>query len=126
MSKDIQLPEEEMNNLKVKCPRCNFEYTIPLDEQLLRTIPQNKLYWPVYVKIVADHCGYFPDEMHEEYKLMFNAKDSKTIPGAKVGGSTTRMTRKEFSEYLEKIRFWAQQTHGIILPDPEKTREPRV
>ena len=107
------------NNLQAICPKCKFSYTIPLDKQLVRTIPQNKLYWPVYVHIVADHLGYFPDEMHEEYKLMFNAKDSKTMPGAKVGGTTTRMTRKEFTEYLEKIRIWAMQLHGINLPEAE-------
>ncbi len=51
------------NNLQAICPKCKFSYTIPLDKQLVRTIPQNKLYWPVYVHIVADHLGYFPDEI---------------------------------------------------------------
>ena len=108
------------NNLKATCPQCHFEYKIPLDQALIRTIPQNKLYWPVYVGIVADHLGYFPDELHEEYKLMFNPKDSLTMPGAKVGGSTTRMTRKEFTDYLEKIRIWAMRDFGIALPEVEK------
>lgn len=110
------------NNLKVKCPSCKFDYVIPLDRQLLRTLPQNKLYWPVYVGIVADHLGYFPDELHEEYKLMFNPQDSKLIPGEKVGGSTKKMTRKQFSEYLEKIRIWAMIEHGIDLPEAENNK----
>ena len=108
-----------MNNLKVACPHCKFEYTIPLDKDLVRTMPQNALYWSVYVKPIADHLGYFPDELHEELKLMFNAKDSKFTIGGKLGGSTTRMTRKELSEYLDKIKLWAQIYHHIELPEQD-------
>ena len=112
-----------MNNLKARCPRCKFEYTIPLERQLIRTIPQNKLYWGWYVRIIADELGYLPDELHEELKLLLNPKDSKLIPGARVGGSTRNMTRKEFTEYLEKIKIWAFDYHNIVLPEPEKEEE---
>ena len=112
-----------MNNLKATCPKCRFEYTIPLERDLARTLPQNNLYWGVYIRIIADHLGYFPDELHEEFKLMFNAQDSKLIPGEKVGATTTRMTRKEFTQYLEKIKIWANTTHGIELPDPDGENE---
>ena len=111
-----------MNNLEVKCPKCKFSYTIPLDRQLIRTLPQNSLYWSVYIKIIADFLGYFPDELHEEFKLMFNPKDSKIQLGEKFGGTTTRMNRKEFSEYLEKIRIWAMKTHEIDLPEADQDR----
>ena len=109
-----------MNNLDAVCPRCSFKYTISLDRQLIRTIPQNKLYWSVYVKTIADSLGYFPEELHEELKFLFNPKDSKLTPGARVGGSTTQMKRKEFTEYLEKIRIWAQTEHGIVLPESDE------
>lgn len=107
------------NNLKCICPRCKFSYTIPLDKDLVRTLPMNKLYWGVYIRTIADHLGYFPEEFHQEAKLMFNPQDSKLTPGARIGGSTTRMTRKEFSEYLEKIKLWASIEHGINLPEAE-------
>jgi len=108
-----------MTNLKAKCPRCCFEYVIPLERELVRTIPQNKLYWGVYVRILADHFGYFLEEMHEELKYLFNPVDSKIKPGNRVGGSTARMTRKQFTEYLEKIELWADAEHGVLLPKPE-------
>ena len=109
-----------MNNLKAKCPKCKFEYTIPLDRELIRTLPQNKLYWGFYIKIIAEHIGeLYPEDLHEELKLMFNPKDSSLTPGARFGGTTTRMTRKEFTEYLEKIRIWAITFHNINLPIPE-------
>lgn len=109
-----------MNNLKITCPKCHFKYTIPIHTELIRTLPQNSLYWGVYIKILSDHLGYFPDELHEEFKLMFNPKDSKFTPGDKFGGTTTRMKRKEFTEYLEKIRIWALTDQGINLPEAEE------
>lgn len=110
-----------MNNLKVKCPRCEFDYVIPLERQLIRTLPQNKLYWGVYLKIIAEHIGELcPEDLHEDLKLKFNPRDSAITPGARYGGSTTKMKRKEFTEYLEKIRIWAIQFHGINLPEVEK------
>lgn len=110
-----------MNNLKVTCPNpnCLLEYTIILDRQLIRTLPQNSLYWGVYIKIIANTLGYLPEELHEEFKLMFNPKDSKFIPGGRVGGSTTKMTRRDFTEYLEKIRVWAFTYKEIDLPEAE-------
>ena len=109
-----------MNILKAICPRCKFNYSIPLERDLVRTLPQNALYWSCYIKIIAEHLGYFPDELHEELKLLFNPKDSKLKLGEKVGGSTTRMTRKQFTAYLEKIHLWASIEHGIDLPEPEE------
>ena len=109
-----------MNNLKCTCPKCKFEYTVPLDRQLLRTLPQNSLYWGVYIKIISEHLGYFPEELHEEFKIMFNPKDSILNLGQKYGGSTKTMKRKEFTDYLDNIRIWAATEHEITLPEVEK------
>jgi len=108
-----------MSIVTVQCPRCNFTYNLISDQSMNRTLKQNSMYWPVYVQTCADYFGYFPDEMHEEFKLMFNGKDSKLVPGAKVGGTTTKMTTREFTQYLERIKIWAG-THGIQLPDTEE------
>jgi hypothetical protein len=101
--------------IKSTCPRCKFEYSLVAVHDLNRTNRQNSLYWGVYIPTCADHFGYFPDEMHEEWKLMFLGVDSKLTPGAKVGGSTTKLTTKQFKDYLEKIIIWATQ-QGIQLP----------
>jgi len=111
-----------MNNLKAICPKCKFEYTIPLDRDLVRTLPQNALYWSYYIQTISEHLGYFPEELHEEFKLMFNPHDSKLTLGARVGGTTTGMTRKQFSDYLEKIRIWANREHGIVLPENDSIK----
>ena len=105
-----------MSIIKITCPKCRAEFKCDLGREAIRTLKQNSLYWPVYVQICADYFGYFPDEMHEIFKLMFNAKDSKLVPGGKFGGTTTKMTTKEFTQYLEKIWIWAG-TQGINLPE---------
>ena len=106
-----------MNNLDATCPKCRFKYKIPLNQQLVRTLPQNSLYWGVYIKTISEELGYMPEELHEELKLMFNPKDSRIKLGDRYGGSTKTMKRKEFGEYLDKIRIWAQQEYNINLPE---------
>ena len=109
-----------LSNLKVTCPKCAFNYVIPLNRELVRTLPQNSLYWGVYIKTIADHIGEeCPEDLHEELKLMFNPKDSKLKLGHRYGGSTKKMKRREFTDYLLRIRVWAFKFHGITLPEPE-------
>lgn len=114
-----------MNNLKAVCPKCKFEYVIPLDRELIRTLPQNNLYWGIYVSTLAEHFGEFPEDMHEELKKMFNPKDSKVTPGERFGGTTTKMTRKEFTKYLESIKIWALTKYEVDLPNPEEINDPK-
>ena len=110
-----------MSNLRTECPKCGYKYVVPLDRELVRTLPQNKLYWGVYLKIIAEHIGELClEDLHEELKLKFNPKDSRLTPGNRFGGTTTKMTRKEFTQYLEKIRIWAFQFHGIVLPEGDE------
>jgi hypothetical protein len=80
-------------------------------------MPMNSLYWGVYIKTIAEHCGYNPEELHEELKLKFNPKDSKINLGQRYGGSTKNMTRKEFSKYLDDIKIWAVKFDNIQLPE---------
>jgi len=108
-----------MNNLKCTCPKCKFQYVIPLNRDLVRTLPMNKLYWGVYIKIISEELGYFPEDLHEELKLKLNPKDSVLNLGERFGGSTSKMKRKEFSDYLTKIRIWAKDFCDIDLPERE-------
>ncbi len=89
-----------------------------------RTDDQNRYYWGVVVKILADHFGYESDEMHEELKLMFNPIQSKIDPSRKIGGSTTKMSTVEFycdqDSYVERICRWSASEHGVYIPPPEK------
>lgn len=100
--------------MKTKCPNCKHEFDVSLPR---RSVKQNNAYWGIIIPTLSDHFGYFPEEMHEELKVMFNPKDSKINIGEKFGGSTTNMTTKDFMSYCEQIILWACIEHGIEIPE---------
>ena len=92
-----------------------------------RTDLQNQYYWGVVVKILGDHFGYDPEDMHTELKLIFNPIQSKIGPSRTIGGSTTKMSTVEFfhdeDSYVERICRWSATEHGIFIPPPEKAEK---
>ena len=83
----------------MKCPACgNVFYP------KVRSGQQNKWYWSIIVEMIMSEVGYLTaEECHEDLKLKFNPKPSRLDPEAVVGGSTTLLTTKEFSDYCERI-----------------------
>ena len=88
-----------------------------------RTNDQNNYYWGVVVKILGDHFGYDPEDMHTELKRLFNHVKSK-IDGQVIGGTTTKMNTVEFFQdedsYIERICRWAAVEHQVYIPPPQK------
>jgi len=90
-----------------------------------RTNEQNKYYWGVVIPILADYFGHDnPEDMHEDLKLKFNPVESKLEPGAKIGGTTTKLSTVEFfsdeTSYIERICRWAGMEYSIYIPPPDK------
>lgn len=81
-----------------------------------RTNQQNAWYWACVVAIPAEHFGYTPEEMHEAFKFLFLKKHEEGKPD--TVRSTTDLTTKEFSEYVETCREWAAK-QGLVIPDAE-------
>lgn len=87
-----------------------------------RTLSQNQYYWAVVIRLIADETGHTSDEIHEMMKRMF-LKDIITIKGEKYETvkSSCGLDTLEFSkDYIDRIRRWAQETIGVIIPDPER------
>lgn len=91
-----------------------------------RSIPQNAFYWGVLVHILSDYTGFAPDEMHELLKAKFIPKRLSVCDGNGeikdefvLGGSTRKMNKLEFGEYMESIRQWAAETLDVVIPDPD-------
>src|SRR5450759_3162198 len=58
-----------------------------------RTLQQNKYYWSVVVKLIAQHTGHDPEQIHELLKQMFSPKwhwHAGLIGAAGIPTSTTR------------------------------------
>ena len=90
-----------------------------------RSVEQNAWYWSCLVGLVAEHTGYTPDEIHELYKAKFIPKrlavadgNGEIVGEFVIGGSTTKLSTKEFTEYAEAIRQWAAETLHVVIPDP--------
>jgi len=88
-----------------------------------RTSRQNRLYWK-QLHFLAHEVGENPENLHEFFKGKF-LKRTKilnidgNISGISTIKSTTKLTTKEFSEYLEEIEKFVAEFFGFNLPDPK-------
>ena len=87
-------------------------------ESEARSIKQNRYYWGVIVKMLADYTGHDSIEMHEILKYKFNPR-SIEVDGKEVtiGGSTQELSTKEFIEYNDRIKLWAVTTLNVTIPN---------
>jgi len=93
----------------------------------VRSLIQNAYYWGVCLKLVADHTGYTPEEHHDLAKQMFLPKslaftdgNGAVVEERVIGGSTTKLSTGEMSEFVEKFREWAASTLGVFIPNPDE------
>ena len=95
-----------------------------------RTARQNNYYWGIVIPIISDHCGCDNEYMHAELKAIFLSekvviKDKerglgqakKTINMTKF---TSELDKKEFADYIDKIKAWALSFDNIVIPEPEE------
>ena len=82
-----------------------------------RSLSQNFYYW-TYLGIIENETGNSADDLHEIAKRKFlPPRFVKSLDGKEIRlpGSTTGLSKTEFSEYLHKICAWS----GVPLPNPE-------
>lgn len=78
--------------------------------------PQLKYWWAVPVAILAEHCGYDPDDIHVAIKYKFlrtvDANGLEVVPSIK-SLDTTQMSR-----LIDDVRRWALTDLGVDIPEP--------
>ncbi len=82
-----------------------------------RTNPQNRYYFGVVVKILADHWGYTHDEAHKAIAYEFLSKKEDGKPS--TVRSTKSLNTADFAEYIEAVKKWAAVEWGCYIPDAE-------
>lgn len=83
-----------------------------------RSDRQNRYYWGVLIAILAEHCGYTSEELHEALKWKFlRVEADGPLPTVR---STTSLSTVEFEEYLEKVRIWASTDLDVYIPLPNE------
>ena len=84
-----------------------------------RSSQANRYYWGVVIRLVADHCGYEPDEMHEALAFRFLRIEDDPITGSPRRKRTPKTDTKEFADYVDQcIRFGAEL--GVVIPGPNE------
>lgn len=86
-----------------------------------RSNPQNRFWHGVIVTLLAEHCGYTHDEMHEALKVKFLGTEDMSRGLLRIG-STRKLNTLEFAELTERVMLWAIEELGVVIPSPE--REP--
>lgn len=85
-----------------------------------RSIKQNAWYWGVVVEILANHCGYEPEEMHDALKYRFLSNHKEDERGLIRICSTAKLTTSEFIDYTNRVVRWAAESLGVYIPDPNE------
>lgn len=86
-----------------------------------RSLQQNNFYFGVVVTLLAAHCGYEKDEMHNVLAMRFLRMEDCVIMGVRIPRRrhTPDTDTTEFSEYLDAcIRLAAEL--GVVVPDPRE------
>ena len=87
-------------------------------ERKYSSLPQNRYYWGVIVKIISDYTGHTPDEIHDVLKWKFLVQeDEKHI---KYVPSTSDLTTAEREEYHAQCRRWAALVLELNVPMPNE------
>lgn len=108
--------------------RAWLDYLLSVDKKKLvvsieqetgkRSYNQNSYLWGVVYKVIADNTGSSENELHEIFKRMFLPPEfiSWKETQIKVPGSTSKLDKIEFGNYIERIRAEVANL-GIIIPD---------
>ena len=86
----------------------NEEYYVNIKEKSHRSNAQNKLYWDLITEI-GSYLGYTSEEMHGllaykylSHKIEVMDEEVTVVP------STSRLTVKEFNDYIKQVTSFAE------------------
>lgn len=81
-----------------------------------RTMNQNNFYW-FYLGLIEAETGNLADDIHEYAKRKFLPPRFIKVKGEeiRIPGSTTKLTKLEFGEYMDKLSAWSE----VEIPNPE-------
>jgi hypothetical protein len=83
-----------------------------------RSLAQNSFYWSCVIPLIAEHCGYEPEEIHSALKERFLRDRANEVNGMVKIRSTSSLNTAEFTDYLESCRRLAAEL-GVVIPDPD-------
>lgn len=104
---------------------CDLEFIIER-KHATRSLAQNAYYHGVVLRLISEHTGHTSDELHEFFKLKFNAKPmtfvnehGEIVDEERIGLTTTKLNKITFGEFVEKVRQFAAEELHLNIPDPD-------
>ena len=83
---------------------------------------QNRALWGIAYKLLSDHTGHEPDELHEYFLGEFGGWEVKDFFGQKKRVPKIRshnMKTTDFSDFYAFIQRKAAELLGLYIPDPD-------
>lgn len=122
MTMRYSLTKHNLNNLIVKLKELDFNkmWKIEIKEgKHTRSVDQNKYLWHIY-KILGEYLGYPSEEIHELLTYRY-LRETKEVGGEQiiVITRTSTLNTKEFAEYVDQVKFFANE-YGCKLPTMEE------
>jgi len=110
-------------------PDCEAVLTIE-KKHATRSLQANRYWWGVCVKLVSEHTGYTPEQIHDIAKQMFlpkhlavTGKNGELLGEYVVGGTTTTLNKVEFGEFVSKFKEWALDKLDVVIPEADPDYE---
>lgn len=92
-----------------------------------RSQQQNRYYHGVVVELLADYWGLDHDDAHELIKLHCNPKiitvlnkESGELQEETIGASTAKLSKENWSKFIERCQRWAAEEFNVVIPDPNQ------
>lgn len=105
-----------------------IDYRVEVYEKKhVRSLKANA-YYHVILNIIGIDTGHTHEQLHEICKKKFNGDIIHLPKGGmeQVGKTTTNLDTAEFTAYVNRVKQWAQDEFGIVIPDASQLDERRV
>jgi len=84
----------------------------------IRSPQANRYYFGVVLKLISEHTGESVEDLHNHFSFKWLGTTGKS--GKLVSRkSTATLTKKEFTDYLERVMLWGERFLEITFPEPE-------
>lgn len=107
--------KEYLNNFLKGMPDGQYLVIDIEKRKRLRSNQQNAMYWAYVIPAISSETGHTHEELHFFFKRKFLPKQYIKIGNTRILAepSTTKLTTKEFMDYVEQIMVWSAQELGM-------------
>jgi hypothetical protein len=117
---DLKWENERLLQNHWKCLRLNTRLFLTIEVYVpKRSLQQNKYLWSVVYAYFSEAMGiYDKDEIHNILTNKFLSEQHPDYPELTITKSTTKLTVREFWDYVESCRQLYREYFNGEIPDP--------